>query len=47
MSPWLRSRVRSMRQGSTGLMRYSFVNLPAGATLTAAAGARRYGLRAR
>ena len=54
-APLVRARERSpgsaagsagARQGSTGLRRKSLVNLPAGATFTAAAGARRYGFRA-
>ena len=42
----LRSFVRRTRHGSLGLWRKSFVALPYGAMLTAAAGAGRSGLRA-
>src|SRR5262245_1706633 len=46
-TPVVRSRVRTTRQGSLGLMRNTFVLYPPGAIFTAAPGASRYGFRAR
>src|SRR5436309_2195197 len=45
--PATRSRVRTIRQGSTGLMRKTFACGPSAAMLSRGLGAARYGLRAR